>query len=416
MKTQMTNRLCPFFPFPALLTILASINSFAHDTLEILPASSLTALGSITYRNSNAVEAGQAWQIPGVLLGGEALPSEKGLVMDDLQLLGHYKVNNTYSVSAKLSSHSHGEENGLALENIGFTWDTANLLTGTFAELGRITTDTTRTAYYHAAESPFSEAPLLSDVFFGRHFNDMGAKFRYHPGPLSLGLEAWSGDAWPFSDNTWAHSAYIGIRSQWQGGEIQLRAWAMHGSAIYRSDQRYGNGHSHGGQNIQSPAADIGFTGDSEMSGVSMISQYDFGALQLKAEGEIIQSRAQGLLSNTTNQESAYESTYDGIRGLLQLQVQSHKFSIQYEELTLENIFLDAINLVFLEQTGLQNNGFSPSKTMATWMWQLHPDFALRVEWIDDQSRSSGNTLNDIPTNDNDRRGGIGLVWQRRLY
>lgn len=377
----------------------------AHNEQSILPSTALNVSASTTYRDSSPTEAGEPWLIPGVILGGEALPPQKGFSLDDISLLGHYNINNTYSVSAKISAHGHGNDNNIELENIWLTWDAKILRTHSYLEIGKITTQVSPSASYHASLSEFSESPVISDVFFGRHFNDMGIKLKFSQGIINAGVELWSGDTFPASGNEGAISAFFSIDPRWEKLQANLSAWTMNADALNRNDDRYGNGHSHGGINVESAASSVYFTGDTQMSGAHASLSYTFPWLKMNLETEFIQSSSDGTLKDDGSQTSLYDSHYEGFRNLVGLEIHNHTLNIQHEELSLDNTFLNAINLIFLNQTGLQNNGFNPGKLMVSWQWRFHPDFRFRWEYIQD-STISQDKLN---------RSAIGFIWHRRF-
>ena len=393
-------------PIYAAFLACVPMYSMAHDDQSSLPQTSLNASAAVTYRNERAVDVGEPWIIPGAQLGGDAVPLDKGLSLDDLQLLGSYNMDDIYSFSVKLSAHNHSDENTIDVENAWLTWNAGSVLAGSLVEIGRLSTDVTQTATYHSSTSPFSEAPLLSDVFFGRHFNDMGVKFKSTQDIFSFGLEIWSGDAWPAASNEGAGSAYIKMNPTWEHGAVSLDAWVMSSEALNRTDDRYDTGHSHGGVTVESPASSIYFNGSTEMGGLLFAAHQDMGHLRLMFEAEWIQSMLDGELSDDGTQSSGYESTYKGMRGLFGVSYKNSQLVLQYEELILENTFLDSVNIIFLEETGLQNEGYNPSKFMLSWQWKFHPDFRFRVEWVDDQSSSE----------EGNNRGAIGFIWHKKLF
>ncbi len=388
-----------------LWLVLLSCNARAHDSQQTLAATFINAQSALTYRN-DGLTSDMPWLIPGALLGGEALPANKGLTLDDLQVLGNYRVNNHYSVAAKLSAHGSGDDITLELENFWFTFNSHNIVANSLVEIGRISTDTTPSAYFHASSSPFSEASLLSDVFFGRHFNDMGIKAKTTRGIMTLGLEGWSGKHWPAANNAGAGSAFLHLQPSWQQGHARMGIWAMHSRAKNRTDTRYGN-HSHGSvATITSPTSDIYFSGSSDLAGAFMSARQQYRAATFIAEAEWIESRSNGdLLQQTTNQQSAYTATYQGLRGLLGVTMARHAITVQYDQLALENVFLNSVNTVFLAATGLQNEGFNPSQLMAAYQWHYHRDFSLRLQWSQDDTTAKGKH----------NHTGIGLVWRKGL-
>ncbi|MEM9103007.1 MAG: hypothetical protein AAGB12_11860 [Pseudomonadota bacterium] len=389
-----------------ITSLLISSSIDAHESAETLPTTQVTAKVAISYRNESLVEPGEAWLIPGMNLGGEALPVEKGFSLDDAQILADYRVEDNYAISAKFSAHGHHESIELELENLWFTWLVEPVSENLLIEVGILRTEITDTAYYHASESEFSEAPLLSDAFFGRHFNDTGIKAKWQKPLFSIGAEVWSGSSWPASGDEGGLSGFIKFHPNWQGFHIDSSFWAMAMNVENRNDDRYGSDHSHGGLTVTSPAANIFFTGDTLGLGTNIDVGYQAETWQIYAQAEWIQFEHDGDLFDSSGQNSALDSTYEGLRYLLGLEWHNHLIAVQTETLTLENVFFDSVNVLFLEQSGLLNNGFDPAKHSVSWQWSFAEDFKLRTEWIIDESYIEDNT----------GHFSIGLVWSRGLF
>lgn len=373
----------------------------AHENSTQLPQSGYQARAALAYHSKNAEDK----PIPGIALGGEALPLERGLTLDDLQLTGHYNSNQHYSVSVKLSAHSHSGTEDLILENYWLTWNIEDYVANGLVELGRNSTEVTHTANYHASESWFSEAPLLSDAFFGRHFDDLGLRVKGRKGATAFGLELWNGDNWPATRGSGAGSVFIKFEPSWQTATMALGAWAMRGRAKNRQDNRFNGDHNHARANTQATAAGIYYSGSNNLLGVYAKLSYGLGDASAYTEAEWIQQQGDGLIRENNGQQSDIQSTYEGARWLLGLALFNHSIHLQYEQIVLENIFLNSVNGIFLEQTGLQNNGLEPSKWMAAWQWQMHPNFSARATWVRDKTVSE----------QSNSRASLGIIWVERF-
>jgi len=315
----------------------------AHQELDVLPESSQRAQAAISWRTKGAVAENSTWHIPGVTLGGDALPPEEGLNLDDLQLLSHFRVEKYYSVSTKLSAHSHSGESDINLENYWLTYDAQLLLPSTLVEIGRMNTEVSKTAYFHASESNFSEASMLSDVFFGRHFNDLGVKVKTQKDNITFGFEAWSGSAWPAANRQGAQSAFFRVEPNWRSNRIELNIWAMNAEAMRRRDLRYDGGHDHN-NTVETDTSNIAYDGKTQMWGIQLSNQGNLGPIAALIEGEIIQANLAGTLYDDIGQQSGLDSTYEGVRVMLGLTLKDHSLHYQYEQLVMENIFLNSVN------------------------------------------------------------------------
>ncbi|WP_018015355.1 hypothetical protein [Teredinibacter turnerae] len=383
---------------PSLCLALSMATANAHESLSQLPATQMYLRGAMTYRDI-AGDA-SARMIPGALLGGEATAPEKSLQLDDIQLVGHYLADDSYAISAKISGHEHNGDSNLTLENIWLTWG----LNKSLIEIGRITTDITPTAYYHAGESAFNEASLLSDVFFGRHFNDVGVRVKSSLHSINAGIEGWRGGAWPSANNEGAASAFASWQPVFYNSQLTLKTWAMNATSVDRRDDRYTNAHTHGSTAIVSSAANIGFTGETQLFGAFASIEHNMIQTRVFAEFEWIVSKLNGTLADDNNQSSQIDAEYSGSRALLGVASQHHQWTVQFDNLILKNHFLTAINQQFLQQTGLMNNGTNPQKLMFAWQWNFHRDLSLRAQW--QSEKLSEDTV---------EYGSLGIVWNTAI-
>ena len=105
-------------------SVCGSTIVYAHDDDRSNP-NWLAASASITYREYRVVEDNEAYLIPGIMLGGEAIPPQEGIQYDDLtfqftKAFGSSALSDVYRISGKLGIHQ-GHDNQLELDNLWFT-------------------------------------------------------------------------------------------------------------------------------------------------------------------------------------------------------------------------------------------------------------------------------------------------------
>jgi hypothetical protein len=57
----------------------------------------------------------------------------------------------------------------------------------------------------------------------------------------------------------------------------------------------------------------------------------------------------------------------------------------------------------FIDQVGLNNDGFEPNRLSIAWHYAFHPDFILRTEWMRDESNQTSQ-VNSIVS--------LGIQWR----
>ncbi|GAC17194.1 hypothetical protein [Paraglaciecola arctica] len=384
-----------------LLCCAFSTVVFAHENQQSsAQPDSIVVKTAVTFRSDEAYPTDQVWQLPGVLMGGEALPVEQGASLDDVQLLGHLNVQERYFVSAKVGAHSHDGATEVELENLWFGVSAELLDQPLLFELGKMSTKVTPTANFHASGGAFSESPLLADVFFGRHFIDIGGRASSNIYGLILGVEIWNGDNWPATSGDGAASLYIHYPYKKGGLNAQLGSWLMSSRAESRTDQRYQGGHSHGDEQLS--ASDLEFTGDTLTMGVFANLQWKFKPIILNGEFEWIRADIDAHLVDTT-QSAVFVATQDGYKLQFGLSLDNHSLQVKYERLVVDNSFTQTSQL-FIQSSGLHNQGFEPEKLAVAWTWDFYQDFKFRTEWYQDDSHEQQGS-----------RWSLGLVWQHKL-
>lgn len=379
---------------PMTITSLA----FAHMEQQPHIKTGVNAAASFTWRSDSVLEKTEPYLIPGALMGGESVHSAKGFNFDEALLGGTLTTAHRFYIDAKITAHTSDE---LQIENLAIVLpEIKNLGNGTLA-LGKLNSETTETASWHATSNRFSEASLLSDIFFGRHATDIGIRASGNIGVFRVGAEIFNGDSWPASKGEGSTSLFIQYDVSFANLDLSADFWGTQSHAKNRTDTRYSAGHSHGGTVISSPSTEYFFSGDIASLGAVLNIAYDIQTLGFYGQAEWISSKSEGDIRNTT-QSSEYENQYDGYRLLLGATYGKHEVSAQYEEVVLENALLSPVSGVFAQNANLINNGFEPSKTLLGWRYQLNPELALRVEGVVDKSVSQ----------DAVNKFNVGVIWK----
>ena len=391
------NYILPFF---ILSTI--SLPALTHQKASLFDDNSIKVLAATTYRNNQINNNNNIWQPQGYLLGGEAVPSEKGLSLDDVQLLGYLNVNNNYYVASKISGHSHSGENSIELENlwIGTEFYLSEQLIQ--LEAGKITTEVSDSLNYHSSTDTFSQAPLSTDILFGRHFNDLGARVTFINQNYKLGLELFNGENFPSTSGDGSISAYSHWNLEANNIKFSVKAWLMYSRAVLREDTRYSDEHSHG-VNLDGLIESF-FSGDTLNSGLYVGATSVYENWRFHSEFEWINTQVDGQVFTET-QNATMDSEQNAYRLTASLGRKNHSLHLEYEILSTKNQFGQTTQ-TFVEQVGLSNNGFEPNRASIGWHYAFHPDFTLRTEWIKDESYEPG-LINHIVS--------LGVQWRYNI-
>lgn len=395
-------------------SVCSSTIVYAHDDDRSNP-NWLAASASITYREDGVVEDNEAYLIPGIMLGGEAIPPQEGIQYDDLtfqftKAFGSNALSDEYRISGKLGIHQ-GHDNQLELDNLWFTMPLFSERKQVI-EIGLMMTKATPTAGWHASTSDFSEAPLMSDLFFGRHFSDTGVRFHQAfdifgknnniDHYFNFGIEVWQGDNYPATSGDGSLVAYVALQTEralannkHMNGEI--RVWGLRADPNRRRDDRYGEGHH---REIMTLTSDFFFLGEVVTTGFYANGSINVQQMQWRLLFEWMQQQTNGSLDNQ-QERSLYDGTLEGYRWLISVAHQSLRFSVQYEEVAIESTFGDAVSSTFINNSGLYNDSHEPDRLVYSARWSFMQDLALRLEYTDEDVVSSS------------ERVALGLIWSR---
>lgn len=396
-----TIRACSFL---AVTLLLASPHAAGHNNAGLTLGTAMDAALVANYRNDEPVEAGEAWSIPGAMLGGEAIPAEQGASVDELMFtLSHVDENGVYAL-VKLASH-HGSEAELEHGWVGY-----QLVSSEGAalqlEVGRMAGKFSPGNQVHADTRLMSDAPLALDVFFGRQYNDEGVRLLWNDQRgLLLGIEAWQGDAFPASPGEDGGAVDLFLQYGQTNSRFSwtLGGWYMDAKADARSDTRYESGHSHGAAVVQDLS--YTFTGDSTLYGVNLNLTWALSEhMDFSIGSEWFWQDVEGEIRDETRL-AQLDGEINGGWVEPALTYRQHTIGLRYERMTLVNDFTGAAGEALAQEANLDNQGFNPERLSIAYRYQLQPALALRAEWVSDES-----------TPQSDDRFSLGIIWQKTLW
>lgn len=358
----------------------------------------LHASASVTYRDQSELNTGT---IPGAMMGGEAYAPRDGANLDDAQLSLNWQQGE-YFVYANVEAHDHGGQSELGIESLYFEFE----VYGVNIKAGQFNSEVTELASWHGSRATYSQAHLMSDVFFGRHFSDVGFAVSKNWEFAKLGVEATNGNAWPASTSEQSISAYAHFNAAISKLNLNAGFWGMDSGALQRSDSRFDQGHNHGGVDSTIPiSSEYTFSGDVQTLGVFAEAEFAFPSITLGLRVEEIHQESSGNLSRAA-QSSGLESDYQGVNISTYMRYKNHSLHLSYEQIGLDNTFINAPSTLFINESGLFNNDFEPEQSKITYRLGFKNDFVLRLEAIDNKAYDpeGGTDFN------------IGLIWNKRFY
>jgi len=272
-----------------------------------------------------------------------------------------------------------------------------------------MTTNVTSTATWHASQATTSDAPLLADVFFGRHFSDTGLRISKPlnistRNSMELGAEAWTGNSWPDGTKQSTYDAYLKFKHTSNTFSMDSGFWAMQTNPKARTDTRYNGAHSHS-QPAANSSSDYFFTGDIFLAGAYgkvtwNLSELNLPNTQLLFQLEWITQTMDGSINNGT-QTVLLTADNTGTAISLGATHRKNTFILQYEQLVLENRFTGDVTTIFVRDAGLMNKGFEPSRMQLYWAYKAAPSLQLHSTIVADETYAE----------ETDYRINIGFSW-----
>lgn len=387
-----------------VLPLGAFAHSFEHDHADEVAdsTSEIGAAASITWNSKGAVDSDGLWRIPGAMMGGHALPAEKGGKVDDAILWGSHRLGEQTKVSAKVGVHNDGTTQ-VELENLTLDYTPATRKPITVSA-GLLEPAFSPSGHHHSSLDTFADSTLLADAFWGRSIHDTGVRVAGKPTANSeIGVEVWNGDFFPATSGEGAQDVYAKLRHEQAGWEAEGGVWAMQAEAAKRSDDRYfSTDHSHTPNGVT--LTDVQFSGKTNMAGSWFnITAPEKHGIKAALRYEAAQSQSSGTLTDTTRRAN-YDSDHLAYAVTPSVAWRDLQLSYRLEKLSLENQLTGNGAQVLADEANLITDA-NPKRQTVQLNWKISKTVAARTAYIKD---------NTLSTEDN--RVNIGLVWQDTLY
>ncbi|RLP52477.1 MAG: hypothetical protein D6160_20755 [Ketobacter sp.] len=381
-------------------------SAYGHgEEADYEPGTRVEAALAATWRDEGVVvNSNGIWQIPGVMMGGEAYPVEEGVALDDAYLDVHHFDDSGWYGRIQVATHDNGREAEMHHAYAGYRSDMQPLLLQ--AEVGRMAAMLTPANLEHGTQRLFSEAPLALDAFFGGQLNDEGMRAMLSRSGFCLGIESWRGSAFPATPGTSGGAYDVFLHYKGGRGPLNWHAglWGYQAQALGRVDQRYGSGHSHG-NTAQISAPEVAFDGDTDAAGAFIRARWHATEqIALALEGQWMQVEPEGDIRDASRiATTTGEYTGSWLQGVIS--VGQHDIGVRFEQLVLENRVSGAAAQELANLTGLYNDAHEPERSGIVYRWRANSGWSLRLEYtIDDSMPESG------------ERVALGLVWKETLY
>ncbi|RZA27093.1 MAG: hypothetical protein EOP10_01410 [Proteobacteria bacterium] len=365
------------------LLALCSTQALAHTDSElVLPKDGLSVdfQSSLSYRNEAVARRNEVYRIPGALMGGEALPSKKGLGVDEVFLVPTFRIGETYGF-LKIGRHLGSEDLELDHVLVGH-----RVLPNFAIEAGKMASAMTPFNGQHVLETNFTSRRLLYDALWGGQLNDEGIRLKAQFFGLETGVELWKGASFPARQSESDKSAadvYARYHAAIGDSHLTVGAFAYEAKADLRDDDRYAAGHSHGTTLALDPSY---FTGDVSTQGAHFVYTNQLNPdWSMGVEGEISQMKQDGRLSDATH-DAAFASKIVGLWAEAAVGYQGETLSFRSERLKIQNDIYGSAALVLSEKLGLADAEDDPYRYSVSYKHRFTPMILSRIEWSKDST------------------------------
>lgn len=381
--------------------LLAHTNKI-HSSDEALANSKLQIglLFSASAYSSEAQDAQGLWRIPGLLMGGDALPNQQGAQLDAASLWARYQWQEQSALHAAIGTHAGHTD--LSLENLYLDYQPANLEQISTA-VGLMDASFSPSASSHPSARKFAETSLLADALWGGSIHDLALRLDWQVHPkLKFGLELRDGDFFPASKGEGAQVLFAQTEQTWQSLSFKAGVWGLKATAVQRGNDRYQAGHSHSTTGFTPP--DVRFTGDSDLAGIWLTSTAAIHAKwQAGFDYEAVQAKSMGQLTEN-NYQAAYQADHLAYTLTPSLQYGAWNLSYRFEKLSLDN-HLQGSGAVVLAQDANLMNSAQPQRQTLQLAWQANKNLHWRAAYTQDDTVAN-----------QDKRFSVGLVWEQSVY
>ncbi len=393
------------------VTAALSVSSFtvqAHSGFALPDEPKLSASMVAGYVDSDEDDP-VLWQVPGILMGGDAYGPESGFQLYEANLGIEFGNDEGLLVLAELGSHGHGHSDKVEIEQAVLGWYTASDSQQFRLEMGKRKALFAPLNAAHSSSLNHTRKPLVYDVFLGGHFVDTGAAVRwllpsgFAGWDMESGLELWRGDAFPASSDAGVQSLDMYLKWRWHQRDWQAAfgLWYLQSDASDRSDSRLDGDHDHGVESI-APEEIARFTGESKIHGIhAQLSRRLDAKLSLSLSGEYWLVDVDGDVRDDTRL-SELEGDYTGYWLQSSLTSGAHTLSLRYDRLVLENELRGTGAGFLAETSGLEGMGRDPELWSVAYAWEFIRGLSVRAEYVEDKTMAEKRGL-----------AGINLAWKQ---
>ena len=330
------------------------------------------------------------WQIPGVLMGGEAKGSEQGFAINDAILGFTWANDDGVFAVIEVAAHGHGGDLETKFEQTFFGYHWTHTSGHIKFEGGQMKGAFSLDNPLHPADRYFTEASLPYQAFLGDHYSDAGARAQFmnwhgEQGLSTYGVEFWRGYSFPANKSAETPTWDVFARYQHTEGRLQVTGggWYFRSQARERRDDRNEDGHSHGDLKA---SADTRFTGDTEMIGLDAEAlMQQTPVLTYTLQGELMLHNSIGTLRDETRQAKA-DLEQKGFSISLGSQYLNHQLALRYSALKIDNTFAGAGSTLLGDSAELNANGHRPERITLAYQYQWDTGISLRTELVNDSS------------------------------
>ncbi len=389
------------FAWPLLLVLAPKALAHSEATATLPQEGFRLDLGAVTsYRSDSLVKSGEAWVIPGVLMGGEALPSQKGISLDEAFLVPSFRQNKVYGY-VKLGRHLGSDS--FEMDHVLLGYQAADPI---FLEFGKLSGAFTPFNGVHAMDTAFSSRRLVYDALWGGQYNDEGLRIKALLSSFEFGLELWKGRNFPVKQldtNKSAADAYARYVFEGESLFLELGAYGFQGSAGKRDDSRYASGHSHGGTTITLDPSY--FSGDVKTYGFHYQAGHKYAnGLSLRLQGEFSQMSQEGQIWDLTHQ-AQLASKIGGVWTELHLAYGKNAWAYRGEKLRIQNDISGASALTLAQKLDLDGVDEDPYRHTLSYERSLGEGLRARIEGS-----------KDFSTRDKKEIVTLGLIYSETLF
>lgn len=374
-----------------LLPCLLMVASVATDALvshaeaanKPLMVTGLANAISYSYRDKSYADLGSEWQIPGALMGGEALPVDPYASIDDVVMDYRHALSNDSGFHITAEAHGSNGELEFEIDHYAYKqqWQFVPQSTLRF-EAGRLAARFSPLASFHASKNGYAEATITADIFWGRSLVDNGVRLSWLRPTWTVGLEAWNGQGWITEGGS---GADIFARYQQTHGRKKYTAglWGLYTQSKSRRDTRYFGSHSHAGVEVTSN--DVAFSGENIIYGADASFAYTLSAASALSMAVAVSQFTQDGDLEESDRQAALDSDYLSAIVSGAWRMRQHEIAARYEFLELKNTLSGSAAVLVGSNTSLDNpSGESPRRATLAYRYAHNKHLTLRLEVVDE--------------------------------